>query len=417
MSGQVVVSRCCGLATVDTKKATAVFLPLPPELLNMVYSYFEDRATLSSLTQVSKSFRAEWLPRLYRHRINAESVNDLPKLFRSFGPLLSSYVKKRLEKGLNLKQVRATRSSVSSDEDKKKPTAAYHVQNLRLHVAPRASIQYGQYSKTQWEDVCHYIEAAIEALPNLKAVETNVITEPIASHLSSSLCLEALTIPCVIDGDFKTPEEEVQRILECINFEVLRRLSVASPYGRLLFPRLSSGSNAGISPALETLKVTLTQETETMLEFIATFDTLRSLTIRDCRPYTHETEQGNVFLPAILKHKKLRTLRIRFVDKDRDLQGVPLSNLAVHDIVNGLPELRRLDFGPSTWDLMKIGSELARSKNLESVTCLYHSVYPYIGQGASSEVVKEFERGFFDNRPDHRKLQLFVSCASDISLK
>ena len=66
---------------------------------------------------------------------------------------------------------------------------------------------------------------------------------------------------------------------------------------------------------------------------------------------------------------------------------------------------------------MKIGSELARSKNLESVTCLYHSVYPYIGQGASSEVVKEFERGFFDNRPDHRKLQLFVSCASDISLK
>ena len=150
----------------------------------------------------------------------------------------------------------------------------------------------------------------------------------------------------------------MQRILECINFEVLRRLSVASPYGRLLFPRLSSGSNAGISPALETLKVTLTQETETVLEFIATFDTLTSLTIRDCRPYTHETEQGNVFLPAILKHKKLRTLRIRFVDKDRDLQGVPLSNLAVNDIVNGLPELRRLDFGPNTWDLVRLQTSI-----------------------------------------------------------
>ncbi|KAK8118433.1 uncharacterized protein PG998_003059 [Apiospora kogelbergensis] len=122
---------------------SACFFPsqgILPQRGQVPDDYFEDRATLSSLTQVSQSFRAEWLPRLYRHRINAESVNDLPKLFCSFGPLLSSYVKKRLEKGLNLKQVRATRSSVSSDEDKKKPTAAYHVQNLRLHVAPRASI-------------------------------------------------------------------------------------------------------------------------------------------------------------------------------------------------------------------------------------------------------------------------------------
>ena len=41
-----------------------------------------------------------------------------------------------------------------------------------------------------------------------------------------------------------------------------------------------------------------------------------------------------------------------------ELKGVPLSNLTVRDIVNGLPELRRLDFGLNTWDLVSLQTSI-----------------------------------------------------------
>ena len=177
MSDQVAVSYHRGLAAVDTKKATAAILLLPLEMLLMIADKIEDPATLSIFTRVCKPFRATGLPKLYRHIIKTETAGDVLKFFFSLRPLLSPYEKKRLENSLSVQSVRAARSSISSDEDKQKPVTANHVQNLRLHVAPRDSIQYGQYSKTQWKDICHYIEAAIEVIPNLKLVETNVITE------------------------------------------------------------------------------------------------------------------------------------------------------------------------------------------------------------------------------------------------
>ncbi|KAK7928679.1 hypothetical protein PG985_005677 [Apiospora marii] len=390
------------LLTCQTEMGATELLSLTVEVLDMILEYIDDEETQINVSLVCRALHARMLPKLHRYlTVNVKSKVDLPRFFDTFKSFLSSYAKERLKNGYSLKPGRLTRSSYScSNKDKQIPAKAECVQHLSLDVTPCDCIQYGKFG---WLDLCRYIEATLPNLSNVRAVELNIITKPIASWLSSSKSLQALTILHDIHGNFSAPEEAVQQIQDCIDFQTLRQLAIAAPYANLLFKRIldADACNAGIFPALHTLEVEVAQETDTVLQFIAKINTLTSLTIRDKRPFVLETEQGSPFLPAILEHKKLETLRIPFAAKvllkkasmysavdHWTEKGVPLSDSTVRAIVNGLPELRRVDFGPDTHNLVD-----------------------------SSKVVKKFACGFYGDTQNHRKLQVSASCTSDIPQK
>ncbi|KAH7009707.1 hypothetical protein EDB80DRAFT_641816 [Ilyonectria destructans] len=186
----------------------------------------------------------------------------------------------------------------------------------------------------------------------------------------------------------------IKSLDRAIDFVGLTQLTVGrlSHGQHLFFQHLtgltSSAQSSAADISLRTLNLEMAEESyvqtpaenlvdfEAKCRFISSFDTLTTLILPDYNQYPREiaTNPGlsNMLLQAILKHKKLRSLKISYSGIISDRKIPYLSAATVATIIDALPELQDFEFAPEEVEIDEIGKALARSTNLTTITCFPH---------------------------------------------
>lgn len=261
----------------------------------------------------------------------------------------------------NLKALRLFSSVIKSEDI----TALDTVKNLKhLYMHDHGNSNLGKTTKSM-------LQNSMETLQSLN-LETNsysastfkiwAIEDTFVRETRVFTALESLSLSgMMVDPD-------VIKSFRLIDFMRLRELAIKRPNddGCLLFPYLtnlataSQVSSVGIS--LRSLNVNMAdsyhwQATpekdkvvfEAKCRFVASFNTLTTLELPD---HTYKKDVAinpglpSIMLQAILKHKNLKVLRVRYRGISSGSQIPYLSAASVEAIIEGLPKLEEFEFAP-----------------------------------------------------------------------
>ncbi|KAF5664461.1 hypothetical protein FHETE_7052 [Fusarium heterosporum] len=109
------------------------------------------------------------------------------------------------------------------------------------------------------------------------------------------------------------------------------------------------------------------------IRFISSFDTLSSLTLDAYGEYRRDLPNPGLetsLLQGILKHEHLTRLKISTQGYRSDHDMPRLEPDTVSTLINGLSNLKELEFFPSIQHLDEIGKILSRGRNLTSITII-----------------------------------------------
>lgn len=169
-------------------------------------------------------------------------------------------------------------------------------------------------------------------------------------------------------------ENFIKSLQKAIDFLSLQHLSLGHlSKGRSLFfqhlTSLVSSRDPAAGISLRSLRLTISeyrydatpQETKEDMEhqcrFLSSFDTLTSLEIHDYNQYPEEIPANpgleGIVLRAILKHKKLKTLKISYSGIVSGRKIPYLSAEIVETIIEGLPELEHFEFAPEESEIVR----------------------------------------------------------------
>ncbi|KAK8060988.1 hypothetical protein PG996_010918 [Apiospora saccharicola] len=167
--------------------------------------------------------------------------------------------------------------------------------------------------------------------------------------------------------DLYLDQENMAGMLESVDFVKLDELPLGAAF--------ATASQSTSPPKLRSLSLNLSEGVEGRIRFLASFGTLTKLVVTDYGHYKESTTSttnpglSSALLAAILSHRNLRTLEFTHPNLHNGRRIPHLSAQTVRALVEGLPELRELEFAPVEEEIDEIGQVLAAgAKNLESVT-------------------------------------------------
>lgn len=186
-------------------------------------------------------------------------------------------------------------------------------------------------------------------------------------------------------------EDFVKEFSRAIDISRLRELSIGdfSDNARLLYRRLVGGiapkDRSYHTPNLRTLRLymedmrdpTNHDELDARCAFIASFSTLTNLEIEGFGQYPNNQGIDNPGLPdillkAILNHENLKSLKISYTGIICGMCIPYVGAKSINSLIDGLSQLREIEFAPDETQMDMISLGLQRGKNLERVTC-----YPF----------------------------------------
>lgn len=206
-------------------------------------------------------------------------------------------------------------------------------------------------------------------------------------------------LKCLHLSSMSVDKNFVKEFERAFDFSRLRELELSDIIDPelLFYPFLTSLvtsyiGTTDISLSLRTLSLTMTdvrdfvssrntheQKTasfEAKSRFLSSFDTLTTLVLRDYGLYSPQANANpglsDVLLRAILKHKNLKVLRIPYNGVSSDEKIPYLSAATIGELVDGLPQLREIEFAPDEQQMEGIAKSLCRGSHIESVAC-----FPY----------------------------------------
>ncbi|KAK8855118.1 hypothetical protein PGQ11_011030 [Apiospora arundinis] len=199
----------------------------------------------------------------------------------------------------------------------------------------------------------------------------------------------------------------VDGMLACVDFVKLHRLLIERLYNwrggkehaARFFDRLAvlfaEASQTAAAPSLRTLHLRLSKQPDAEARFIASFGTLTELLLPDHASYPiggQDPGLSSAMLDAILKHTKLRTLMLSCQGIVSGTAVPHLSIPTIRALVQGLPELRELQFVFNHENVTNVARELAGARNL---ACFK------IGWGGGShgdpETIEAFIKAYLDS--------------------
>ncbi|RSM08941.1 hypothetical protein CEP52_004404 [Fusarium oligoseptatum] len=142
-------------------------------------------------------------------------------------------------------------------------------------------------------------------------------------------------------------------------------------------------------------------EFQAKIQFIASFDTLTSLELKEQNPYPVTIADGALLFDAlwrtIITHQNLESLSINSME-DTGRNAIPrLSAATVTTLINNLPKLRNFEFAPAEGEMEEIGLALSRGNALVSILCCPQPNRPHAfprGPDSGFIIVTEILKGF-----------------------
>ncbi|KAI8652108.1 hypothetical protein NCS56_01428000 [Fusarium sp. Ph1] len=133
-------------------------------------------------------------------------------------------------------------------------------------------------------------------------------------------------------------------------------------------------------------------EFEANIRFIASFDSLTCLELKEQNPYPVTIDDGALLFDAlwraIISHGNLESLNINCTE-DVGTNAIPrLSAATVTTLINNPPKLRNFEFAPAEGEMEEIGQALSRGKALLSILCCPQPNQPHAStRGPDSRLI------------------------------
>ncbi|RSL58235.1 hypothetical protein CEP54_007893 [Fusarium duplospermum] len=147
-------------------------------------------------------------------------------------------------------------------------------------------------------------------------------------------------------------------------------------------------------------------EFQAKIQFIALFDTLTSLELKEQNPYPVTIADGSLLFDAlwrtIITHENLGSLSINSMEATGTNAIPRLSAATVTTLINNLPKLRNFEFAPAEGEIEEIG--LSRGNALVSILCCPQPNQPHAFPRSPDSgfiMVTEILKGFLSQDFSH----------------
>ncbi|KAH7239813.1 hypothetical protein B0J15DRAFT_405605 [Fusarium solani] len=209
--------------------------------------------------------------------------------------------------------------------------------------------------------------------------------------------------------------DSLENIIDFMNLDDLT-IGIVATGALRLFPFLGRlAAEPGTAKNLRKLSLVMSSESalqhlgdlgadmefEAKIRFIASFDSLTCLELKEQNPYPVTIDDGALLFDAlwraVISHGNLESLSINCTE-DVGTNAIPrLSAATVTTLINNLPKLRNFEFAPAEGEMEEIGQALSRGKALVSILCCPRPNQPHAstrGPDSGLIIVTEILKGF-----------------------
>ncbi|KAI8651294.1 hypothetical protein NCS55_01373300 [Fusarium keratoplasticum] len=331
-------------------------------------------------------------PSMGDHIASMQNLKAL-SMFLCHQSLLSMYPLRDIANLQHLKVVDHTLGEALAHEDVVLSILFNSASTIRSLFLETSSLQLGNFllgweemvSKADWIDQESVYLSALKSL-SLIGLRFNQSLIDSMANIIDFMKLDDLTIGIVATGALRLFPFLRRLAAKPGTAKNLRKLSLVMSSERALHHLGDFGAD---------------MEFKVKIRFIASFDSLTSLELKEQNPYPVTIDDGTLLVDAlwraIISHGNLESLSINCTE-DVGTNAIPrLSAATVTTLINNLPKLRNFEFAPAEAEIEEIGQALSRGKALVSILCCPQPNQPHAstrGPDSGLIVVTEILKGF-----------------------